>query len=157
MAGELLPIGKLRQTSCRPGEMYRPLQMCVINAVRSGVFVWDKECGRWVIWWMSPSEGGELWTAETASLSLTTDASMQGRGQPRVTGQPMDIGCRTKQKPTFNLLSPHYALKHHFTSLYTDFNFPTTSGFSDENFLGTVLPIHGNFLSFFTHEVSIPS
>ena len=44
-----------------------------------------------------------------------------------------------------NPLSPHDALKHNFTSLYTDLIF-LQLGFFYDNFLKTVLPIHGNFL-----------
>ena len=55
----------------------------------------------------------------------------------------------------FNPLSRHDALKHHFTSLKTDLIFPTT-GFWNENFHETGLPIHGNF-QFPTHFKSSSS
>ena len=44
-----------------------------------------------------------------------------------------------------NPLSPHDALKHHFTSLKTDLIF-LQRRVSDENFHETGLRIHGNFL-----------
>ena len=47
-------------------------------------------------------------------------------------------------------LSPHDALKHHLTALKTDLVF-YNQGFYNENFHETDLPIHRNFLIFFTH------
>ena len=47
----------------------------------------------------------------------------------------------------FNPFSPHDALKHHFTSLYTDLIFLQLEVF-DENILETVLPIHSSSLYF---------
>ena len=46
----------------------------------------------------------------------------------------------------FNPLSPHDALKHHFTYLKTDLIFLLLRVFFNENFHETGLPIHGNFL-----------
>ena len=46
---------------------------------------------------------------------------------------------------TLNPLSPHDALKHHFTSLKTDLIFPQQRVL-ERNFHETNLPIHGNFL-----------
>ena len=60
------------------------------------------------------------------------------------------------QHKVLNPLSPHDALKHHFTSLYTDL-IALQLGFFHENFLKTVLPIHDNFLKFFTHIKSSSS
>ena len=49
----------------------------------------------------------------------------------------------------FNLLSPHDALKHHFTSLKTDLISLQLSPWN-ENFHESGLLIHDNFLEFFT-------
>ena len=53
----------------------------------------------------------------------------------------------------FNPLSPHDALKHHFTSLKTDLIF-YNQGFLDKNFHETGLKLHGNFYIFF-HPLQI--
>ena len=45
----------------------------------------------------------------------------------------------------FNPLSPHDALKHHFTSLKTDLIFLQLRDF-ELNFHETGLPVHGNFI-----------
>ena len=55
-----------------------------------------------------------------------------------------------------NPLSPHDALKHHFTSLKTDLIFPQLRVFK-LNFIESGLPIHDNFLYFFTHIKSSSS
>ena len=52
---------------------------------------------------------------------------------------------------TLNPLSPHDALKHHFTFLKTDLIF------YNENFHETGLPIHSNFLLFLNHIKSSSS
>ena len=54
---------------------------------------------------------------------------------------------------SFNPLSPHDALKHHFTSLKFSYN----KGFYNENFHETGLPIHGDFLVFLNHTKSFAS
>ena len=50
----------------------------------------------------------------------------------------------------FNPLSPHDALKHHFTSLKTYFIF-LQQRVLKKKFHETGLPIHGNFLYFLNH------
>ena len=59
-------------------------------------------------------------------------------------------------KLLFNPLSPHDVLKHHFTSLKTYLIFPQLRVFK-LNFIESGLPIHGNFLYFFTHIKSSSS
>ena len=48
-----------------------------------------------------------------------------------------------------NPLSPHDALKHHFTSLKTDLIFLQLRSYR-KKIHETILPIHGNFLQFFS-------
>ena len=59
-------------------------------------------------------------------------------------------------KLSYNPLSPHDVLKHHFTSVKTDLIFPQLRVFK-LNFIESGLPIHGNFLHFFTHIKSSSS
>ena len=61
-------------------------------------------------------------------------------------------------KYVFNPLSPHDALKHHFTSLKTDLMFlQLTVRFEDKKLHETGLPIHGNFLYFLNYLKSSSS
>ena len=57
-----------------------------------------------------------------------------------------NVSCSGHQcSRALNPLSPHDALKHHFTSLKTDLTF-IQLGVLNENFHETDLPTHGNFL-----------
>ena len=62
----------------------------------------------------------------------------------------------TKLIQRFNPLSPHDALKHHFTSLKTDLIF-LQLGDLERKFPETGLPIRGNFLYFLNHIKSSSS
>ena len=55
-----------------------------------------------------------------------------------------------------NPLSPHDALKHHFTCLKTDIIFLQSRGL-ERKFPETGLPIHGNLLKFLNHLKSSSS
>ena len=53
---------------------------------------------------------------------------------------------------TLNPLSPHDALKHHFTSLKTDLIF-LQPRVLERKFHETGVPIHGIFFTFYPHQI----